>query len=81
MRTAPGRTTVRAMTRDRLERALKEGIPFVVKVADGRRYTVVDKYRIAFGATFIMLVDEKDLPHRLSLRAITDIEYLAAEGR
>lgn len=69
------------MTIDHVKLALNEGIPFVVKMADGRKYTVTDRHQVALGPTYIMLVDEKDLPHILPLRTMTGISYLAAEER
>ena len=69
------------MTIDHVKVALNEGIPFVVKMADGRKYAVTDRHQVALGPTYIMLVDEKDLPHILPLRTMTGISYLAAEEK
>jgi len=65
------------MTRKHIETALGEGIPFVIKLADGREYIVSDPARIAFGSTYVLLVDDKDLPHVLPLLSMTGLCYLA----
>ena len=69
------------VTIDEIKVAVQEGIPFVVKMADGRRYTVTDRHRVALAPTSIMVVDEKDLPHMLPLRTMTGISYLAPEEK
>ena len=69
------------MTRSHLELAIKEGIPFVIRMADGNQYTVTEPTRIALGPTYALVVDEKDLPHVLPLLLMTAISYLATEDR
>ena len=69
------------MTREQVELAMKEGIPFVIKMADGLQYAVTDRNRIALGASYAVVVDEKDLAHVLPLLTMTGLSYLAAEGR
>ena len=69
------------VTIDQVKIALDEGIPFVVKMADGRQYIVTDRHRVALGPTYIMVIDEKDLPHMLPLRTLTGISYLASEEK
>jgi hypothetical protein len=64
------------MTRDRIQTAMNEGIPFVIRMADGAVYTVTDRSRIALGGSYVMVVDEKDLPHVLPLLTMTGISYL-----
>lgn len=64
------------MTRDRIQVAINEGIPFEIRMADGRKYRVTEEYRIALGSTYVMVVDEKDLPHVLPLLTMTGISYL-----
>lgn len=64
------------MTRDRIQTAIKEGIPFLIKMADGEKYTVTDRHRIALGGTYVVVVDDKDLPHVLPLLTMTGISYL-----
>jgi hypothetical protein len=65
------------MTRDVLETAIKEGIPFVIKTADGEKYEVRDHYRIALGLTRVVVMDDRDLPHILPLITMTGVSYLA----
>ena len=70
-----------SVTIEQVKIAMNEGIPFVIKMADGRQYTVTDRHRLALGPTYIMVVDEKDLPHMLPLRTLTGISYLASEEK
>ncbi len=60
---------------------MREGVPFVIKMADGNQYTVTDRAHIALGSTYAMVVDEKDLPHVLPLLTMTGISYLATGPR
>ncbi|MGA2747747.1 MAG: hypothetical protein ABSG59_03145 [Verrucomicrobiota bacterium] len=69
------------MTRDHLERAIEEGIPFLIRMADGERYKVTNRYRIAVGKTSAIVVDNRDLPHVLPLLTMTGISYLKQPGR
>jgi hypothetical protein len=64
------------MTRDHVIRAVKEGIPFVIKMADGERYTVTDESRLAVGKTIVIVIDDDDLPHLLPLLTMTGLSYL-----
>jgi len=64
------------MTRDRIQVAIQEGIPFAIKMADGRQYKVTDSYKIALGKTYVMVIDQRDLPHVLPLLTMTGISYL-----
>ena len=68
------------MTRDAIETAVREGIPFVVNMADGRQYTVREEYKIAIGTTRVVVLDERDLPHMLPLLTMTGISYLPKEN-
>ena len=63
------------MTRDQIQLAVKEGIPFVIKMADGEKYEVADISQIAFGKTFVIVVND-DLPHVLPLLTMTGLTYL-----
>jgi len=58
---------------------MREGIPFVINLADGRQYTVASRSQIALGSTYVMLVDEKDSPHMLPLLTMTGISYLKTQ--
>jgi len=64
------------MTRDQLQTAIREGIPFVIKMADGEKYEVSDRYRVALGKTTVIVVGEDDMPHVLPLLTMTGVSYL-----
>lgn len=61
------------MTRDRIQTAIKEGIPFLIRMADGEKYEVTDEYKIALGKTHVAVIDRRDLPHVLPLPTMTGI--------
>ena len=63
---------------ERVQNAIREGIPFVITMADGNQYEVTDPYQIALGRTCVMVVDKQDLPHILPLLTMTCINYLKA---
>ena len=67
------------MTRDKVQMAINEGIPFLIKMADGEKYKVAGRHRIALGNTYVVVVDEEDLPHILPLLTMTGISYLKAK--
>ncbi len=60
---------------------MREGIPFVIKMADGEKYEVTDRYKIALGRNYVMAVDKRDLPHVLPLLTMTGIRYLKGRKR
>ena len=64
------------MTRDQLQTAVNEGIPFVIKMADGKEYEVTDRYRVSLGRTNVILVGDDDMPHILPMLTMTGISYL-----
>jgi hypothetical protein len=64
------------MTRDKIQTAIEEGIPFLIKMADGEKYEVDDPYRIALGRTTVIVVGKNDMPHVLPLLTMTGISYL-----
>ena len=64
------------MTRDHIQTAIREGIPFVIKMADGEKYEVTESQKIALGKAYVMVVDKHDLPHVLPLLTMTGISYL-----
>ena len=68
------------MTRDAIQTAVREGIPFVINMADGRSYRVDEEWKIAVGATRVVVLDERDLPHMLPMLTMTGISYLAREN-
>lgn len=63
------------MNRKQIETAIVEGIPFTIRMADGEKYEVVDRYRIALGQTFVVLVDDDDTPHVLPMLTMTGLTY------
>ena len=63
------------MTRDHVESAIREGIPFTIKMADGEKYEVVDRYKVALGKTTVIVVGADDMPHILPLLTMTGISY------
>ena len=64
------------MTRDKIDMALREGIPFVIKMADGEKYEVTDRSQVALGRTTVVVIDKDDLPHLLPMLTMTGISYL-----
>ena len=64
------------MTRDQIQTAVREGIPFVIKMADGEKYEVTNSYRIALGKTNVILVGDDDMPHVLPMLTMTGISNL-----
>jgi hypothetical protein len=68
------------MTRDVLETAVREGIPFRISMADGKEYVVSDEFKIALGVARIVVMDDRDLPHVLPLLTMTGISYLPKEN-
>lgn len=64
------------MTRDVLELAVREGIPFEIKMADGEKYRVSGRDRIIVGRTRVVVMDDRDLPHVLPLLTMTGVSYL-----
>jgi len=68
------------MTRDVLETATREGVPFVIKMADGEKYRVNARDRIIVGNTRVVVMDDKDIPHVLPLLTMTGVSYLPQNG-
>jgi hypothetical protein len=68
------------MTRDTLETAVREGIPFVINMADGKSYEVREVLKIAVGRTRVVVLDERDLPRILPMLTMTGISYLSKEN-
>jgi len=68
------------MTLDILETAVKEGIPFVIKMADGEKYEVRERSQIAWRKANVVVMDEKGSPHVLPLLTMTGVSYLPAEN-
>jgi hypothetical protein len=64
------------MTRDQIQTAIREGIPFVIKMADGEKYEVSDQFKVALGRTTVVVMGDNDMPHILPLLTMTGISYL-----
>jgi len=64
------------MTKDRMEIAINEGIPFLIKMADGEKYEVTDRLKIAMGSAHVVVLGKHDMPHILPLLTMTGISYL-----
>jgi hypothetical protein len=64
------------MTRDKIQTAIREGIPLLIRMADGQKYQVADRYSIALGKTTVIVVGKDDMPHVLPLLTMTGISYL-----
>jgi len=67
------------MTRDKIQTAINEGVPFLIRMADGEKYEVTDRYRVALGKTSVIVVGNNDMPHILPLLTMTGISYLKAK--
>ena len=64
------------MKKDQIQTAIRERVPFVIKTADGEKYEVSDRHRIALGRTTVIVVGEDDMPRILPLLTMTGISYL-----
>jgi hypothetical protein len=45
-------------------------------MADGEKYEVADRYKVALGKTTLIVVGEDDMPHVLPLLTMKGISYL-----
>ena len=68
------------MTRDALQTAVREGIPFAINMADGKSYEVHEQWKIAIGNARIIVLDDRDLPHMLPILTMTGISYLPKDN-
>ncbi len=64
------------MSRAQIQTALNEGIPFVIRTADGETYQVNERHQMAFGQTTVVVVGDDDIAHVLPLLTMTGISYL-----
>ena len=48
-------------------------------MADGEKYKVADRYRVALGRTTVIVVPSDDMPHILPLLTMTGISYLKSK--
>jgi len=69
------------MTRDQVQTAIRVGIPFVVKMADGEKYEVSDRYGVALGKTTVVVISEDGIAHVLPLLTMTGISNLKKRNR
>ena len=46
---------------------------------DGEKYEIIDRYRIALGSTYIIVVTKDDMPHILPLLTMTGVSYLKSK--
>ena len=67
------------MTRDAIQTAVREGLPFVINMAGGKSYEVREALKIAIGRTRVVVLDDRDLPHVLPVLTMTGISYLSKE--
>jgi len=67
------------MTRDQIQTAINEGVPFLIRMADGESYEVPDRYKIALGRTAVVVIGKDDMPHILPLLTMTGISYQKAK--
>jgi hypothetical protein len=75
----PALWAARIMTKDQIQTAIEEGIPFLIRMADGEKLEVSDRYQIALGRTAVVVVGKDDMPHILPLLTMTGISYLKAK--
>jgi hypothetical protein len=68
------------MTREVIDTAMREGIPFSIQMADGKEYEVQNLSQIAVGKTYVIVIGKDDLPHVLPLLTITGLSDLKPPG-
>ena len=68
-----------SMTRDQILTAVREGIPFAIRMADGEKYEVMDQHKVAVGRTNVIVVGADDMPHILPMLTMTGISYLKSK--
>ena len=68
------------MTRATIETAVRVGIPFALRLADGASYEVRARDGIALNCSRFVVVDERNQPHIYPLSTITAIRYLPKEN-
>jgi hypothetical protein len=69
------------MTRSQIQTAINEGIPFEIRMADGVRYRVRERYQVAVGKTSVVVFDDKDLAHILPMLTMTGITSVKRNGK
>jgi hypothetical protein len=61
------------MTRGKIKTAIREGIFFLIRIADGQKYEVADRCSLSLGKTTVVVVGKDDMPHVLPLLTMTGI--------
>jgi hypothetical protein len=69
------------MTRERVETAVREGIPFLIRMADGAKYKVTESHQVALANSYVVVIGADDNPHILPLLTMTGISYLRPPKR
>jgi hypothetical protein len=69
------------MTRDQVKTAINERIPCEIRMADGAKYRVRERYQVAVGRTSVVVFDQKDLAHILPFLTMTGTTYLKPNAR
>lgn len=64
------------MTRDLIETAVREGLPFTLRMVDGQAYSVTDRNRVMVGKAHVVVMDDRLLPHVLPMLTITGLSYM-----
>ena len=67
------------MSRNQIELAVREGLPFSITMADGKSYVVRHPLQLGLGKTFAVVVTDDDLAHILPLLTMTGLTYLGKE--
>lgn len=64
------------MNREQVLTAIREGFPFLIRMADGEKYEVPDQFHIALGNTYVVVIGPDGNAHCLPLLTMTGISYL-----
>ncbi|HEX7859547.1 MAG TPA: hypothetical protein VF773_04430 [Verrucomicrobiae bacterium] len=68
------------MTRDVIDTAVRERIPFAIEMADGKEYEVQSPAQIAVARNYVVVIGTDELPHVLPHLTITGVSYLKPPG-
>jgi hypothetical protein len=69
------------IAKEQIEIALREGIPFSIKMADGPEYRVDNSNQVHIADTHLIFADQRTLAHMLPLLTITGVSYLKASKK
>lgn len=64
------------MTREQVMTAVREGLPFLIRMADGEKHKVSDPFQIALGKTYVVVIGPDGNAHCLPPLTMTGISYL-----